>query len=401
MNLKSLSDAQLLEATKTLVAREREVITSILWHLEEIERRRLFSDLGCSSIYAYAAQVLGYSEDQAYRRISAMRLLRTMPELESKIQAGHLSVSNLSLAQTMIRREAKATPLTPEKKRELVSRLENKTSREAQVIALDYSSTPTTVAPEKERPLSEQLVELKLAIPKSTLEKIYRLRGLRAHRTPHLSTAELLDQLCDLALKHWNPGVGDAKINEVTKEQGTNGEVTKSGAGNKNNELLRSESTKESEPNSKSFSRSIPTRTVRQVWRRDRSECKLCGSQHALQVDHVHPWAWGGNNDENNLRLLCRSCNQRQAIKKMGMKKMARYLETRKSNLTGKNSKPAQTQFTLVVAEIFRDGSGDPGIGEYQNWQRPRRDVPSKGSQRKSKGVAEPELENIKNWKSG
>ncbi len=329
MNLKSLSDTQLLDATKTLVAREREAMTAILWHLEEIERRRLFSDLGCSSLYAYAVQVLGYSEDQAYRRISAMRLLRTMPELEPKIQAGQLSVSNLSLAQTVIRREAKTTPLTQQKKQELVARLENKTSREAQVIALDYSSDPRALAPERERPLSEEFVELKFAVSKSTLEKMNRLKGLRAHRTPNLSTSELLDQLCTLALKHWDPG---------SEAQGDTSKVT---PGRVNPDAIASESQKVNlreddatiepthtgEPTKKPSSRAIPAKTVRQVWSQDRSACKICGSRYALQIDHVHPWILGGSNRESNLRLLCRSCNQRQAIKKLGMKKMARYLE--------------------------------------------------------------------------
>ena len=358
MNLKSLSDSQLLETTKTLVAREREVMTSILWHLEEIERRRLFSDLGCSSLYTYAVEVLGYSEDQAYRRISAMRLLRTMPELEDKIQSGQLSVSNLSLAQTVIRREAKTIPLTQQKKQELVARLENKTSREAQVIALDYSSTPSTLAPERERPLSEQFIELKFTVSKSTLKKIHRLKGLRAHRTPHLSTSDLLDQLCDLALKHWDPGcevqcdtsegetpedkrrvvrakgTGTARASTLNstpngktmRETGAAAEVTVRFEPTK-----KAEPIKKSEPTTKLFSRAIPVKTVRRIWVRDRGECRICRSRYALQVDHIHPRSFGGSNDESNLRLLCRTCNQRQAIKKIGMRKMAHYLDFRKT----------------------------------------------------------------------
>ncbi len=346
MNLKSLSDSQLLEATKTLATREREVMTSILWHLEEIERRRLFSDLGCSSLYAYAVEVLGYSEDQAYRRISAMRLLRTMPEIEHKIQSGQLSVSNLSLAQTVIRRESKTTPLTQQKKQELVARLENKTSREAQVIALDYSSTPSTPAPERERPLTARLVELKFTVPQSTLEKINRLKGLRAHRTPHLSTSDLLDQLCDLALKHWDPGVRGTKGREDTKAGAgvqNSGKVETTASHDEQSKMRRAETlaafqrtsnmTEKSQSTRNTFSRSIPARTVRQIWVRDRGKCKLCGSRFAIQIDHSQPWAWGGSNDKNNLRLLCRNCNQRQAIKKMGLKKMTRYLESGKAKI--------------------------------------------------------------------
>ncbi len=291
MNLKSLSDSQLLESTKTLVAREREDITSILWHLEEIERRRLFSDLGCSSLYTYAVEVLGYSEDQAYRRISAMRLLRTMPELEDKIQSGRLSVSNLSLAQTVMRRESKVAPLTPQKKQELVARLENKTSRQAQVIALEYSLTPTTLTPERERPISEELVELKFTISKGTLEKIHRIKGLRAHRVPDLSTSELLDQLCDLALKHWDPGARGAGVGDVTPlgvetkdattvdvdtARGEIGGIRPSQAAEATVERSKipktnrvTKSTRKLKPTTRLFSRAIPAKTALQIWRRD------------------------------------------------------------------------------------------------------------------------------------
>lgn len=45
MSLSKLSDAILLTRTKELVEKERETLISILHHLREIERRRLFCDL--------------------------------------------------------------------------------------------------------------------------------------------------------------------------------------------------------------------------------------------------------------------------------------------------------------------------------------------------------------------
>jgi hypothetical protein len=54
MNIKSLSDKDLLLKTKALVSREREILTNILHHLREVEKRRLFCDLGFKSLYEYA-----------------------------------------------------------------------------------------------------------------------------------------------------------------------------------------------------------------------------------------------------------------------------------------------------------------------------------------------------------
>ncbi|MCX6117779.1 MAG: hypothetical protein NT027_09570, partial [Proteobacteria bacterium] len=69
MNLVQLSDNELHLETQTLVSQERQVLTKILHHLREIERRRLFSDFSCSSLFDYAVKMLGYSEGQAQRRI--------------------------------------------------------------------------------------------------------------------------------------------------------------------------------------------------------------------------------------------------------------------------------------------------------------------------------------------
>ncbi|NCN42230.1 hypothetical protein GW916_13385 [bacterium] len=103
MNLKILKDGELLKQTKELVRNERQLLTQILQHLREVERRKLFSELGYQSLFEYAVKELNYSEGQAGRRIQAMRLLKELPQLESKIASGTLSLSNISQAQIYFR----------------------------------------------------------------------------------------------------------------------------------------------------------------------------------------------------------------------------------------------------------------------------------------------------------
>ena len=49
---------------------------------------------------------------------------------------------------------------------------------------------------------------------------------------------------------------------------------------------------------------------------RDRFTCRICGASPAtvhgtrLQVDHITPWAKGGETVEGNLQTLCERCNQ-------------------------------------------------------------------------------------------
>ena len=60
-----------------------------------------------SRVYEYAIKKLGYSEDQAYRRLAAMRLLKEIPELEEKINSGSLNLTHMGMAQSLFKREQK------------------------------------------------------------------------------------------------------------------------------------------------------------------------------------------------------------------------------------------------------------------------------------------------------
>ena len=126
--------------------------------------------------------------------------------------------------------------------------------------------------------------------------KLIQVKGLFAHAHPHLTLTELLHQLCD---------------NEISKK-------TKS----------------PSAPKVGLAQISVKTSQVeirRQVWRRDQGQCRNCGSLHALEIDHIVPRAMGGESIVENLRLLCRKCNQRAAIQYFGQRKMDFYLNIESS----------------------------------------------------------------------
>jgi hypothetical protein len=50
----------------------------------------------------------------------------------------------------------------------------------------------------------------------------------------------------------------------------------------------------------------------RLVFERDRGRCLACGSDELLQYDHVVPPSMGGDNEPQNIRLLCARCNRRR-----------------------------------------------------------------------------------------
>lgn len=281
MNLKNLSDIQLLQNTESLVRRECELLTEVLAHLREIERRRLFSSLGCTSLFHYAVSKLHYSEDQAYRRIGAMRMLKELPEVEEKISSGAISLTNMNMAQNLFRKEQ----FTHEAKTEILQNLENKSTREAKKIVNSFSRLPA-------------MEEVKITVSEQVQAKLEKLKGLLAHAYPNISSSELIDKLCDLGLEKWDQGAQKTRVKQA--------HVSPRVMENKN-------------------PRYIPASARREVWQRAKSQCENCKSQYALEIEHKIPVAHGGASNPENLKLLCKSCNQRAAIQIFGVRKMEKY----------------------------------------------------------------------------
>jgi len=84
---------------------ERKLLTEVLWHLREVEQRRLYSARGFSSLFEYAVKDLAYSEGAAFRRINAMRLLKDLPEVEQSLKEGRVTLTTLSSVQSYARAE--------------------------------------------------------------------------------------------------------------------------------------------------------------------------------------------------------------------------------------------------------------------------------------------------------
>ena len=233
MDLQNLKDQELLSQIKQLVQNERQVLTKILHHLREVERRKLFSDLGYRSLFEYAIKELHYSEGQAGRRIQAMRLIRELPEVEKKIESGELSLSNISLAQSYFRDLKKAESqrmldatinttetLTTEKNTEklntententekkkklkILESLENKSAREGQKVLLQIQ--PKKALPkERERLISETHTEVRFVMTQNLRERLEELRSLLGPKGAHMTLAELVDYMTNVSIDHLN-----------------------------------------------------------------------------------------------------------------------------------------------------------------------------------------------------
>lgn len=339
MNFKNISDSDLLVQIKNLACEERRITTEILLHLREIEARYLFAELGFSSLYEYCTKELGYSESSAWRRISAMRLLKEVPEVEEHLRDGSMTVSTLSQVQSFLLQEKKQkNEFTKEEKLELLGQVEGMSTRETEKVLATIS--PQSALPDRERFISGNDVEIRFTASRELIEKLNRLKGLLAHSGNTQTYAGLLDVLADMALKKLDPV---EKFRRKSKKQEriiNKGTVV---ADSVNVSEADSSVKPEQRRDGKSppapkrqcvMGRSIPRKIYDEVWQRDEGKCSFvstltgrrCNSVHGLEIDHIWPFALGGETELGNLRLLCRQHNQFSAIQIFGKEKMKRYL---------------------------------------------------------------------------
>ena len=64
----------------------------------------------------------------------------------------------------------------------------------------------------------------------------------------------------------------------------------------------------------KRYREPIPKRVRSEIMKQYGNTCAFCKSTENLQIDHITAVAAGGTNDENNLRVLCRTCNSGRDI---------------------------------------------------------------------------------------
>jgi hypothetical protein len=95
--LASLSDAELLSATREIVSRSHVLEADLLAHLGEIDERRLYLESRFPSMFAFCVEELGFSEDAAYNRITVARAGRRLPGILDELRTGRVHLAGLRL----------------------------------------------------------------------------------------------------------------------------------------------------------------------------------------------------------------------------------------------------------------------------------------------------------------
>lgn len=277
-----LSDEKLLLKVKELRQVERRTLGDILTHLQEIHDRRLYADLGYSSLFKYLTKELGYSEGAAYRRQKAMELSKRLPETKWLMVKGEL---NLTVAASL---QNFSKNMDLKKTKSVLSKVKNKTKDEAKIEFQKMTPGFSAVKHDKKESISETESRIHVNLSNRTLFKLEKLKAIKK-----LTTNQALDYLLDLGFEEYENSLSVRK-----RTRGTKG-------------------------------RNIPAGLSKEVFQRANSACEFpaCGDFHSLEVEHVKPWALGGTHELSNLKLYCKTHNQRAAIKMFGKEKILQYFQ--------------------------------------------------------------------------
>jgi 5-methylcytosine-specific restriction endonuclease McrA len=164
--ISSLTDQNLITELKNLVQQEREVLAEIIRYLQEVDARRLYLELGYSSLFSFATQALGYSEGSAYRRIKAARVSVETPEVLQRIATGSVSLCaavELSRVPTQIMREL--LPLSEGKAKEEVKQLSNSATRTQAIVSALTAFRKARSPAEREKRREERRITATVKVP--------------------------------------------------------------------------------------------------------------------------------------------------------------------------------------------------------------------------------------------
>ncbi len=325
---------------------------AILW-FGEILNRKLYNELGYSSLKHYALQELGFSETRFYDFKILCEKLKVLPKVKAKVEAGKLGYTTARLLVTVANKKNESAwlGLAEENSR----RGFEKEVKLAKKVAADQAagqiplmpvkkSLPAAVVPvgvnmkmsptqfaryeklweqiRKSGNVSGDPVEALLEVMASFSTEDSRRRESQPHAK---SPVQLHVHQCpDCEKATVQTSRGELRLGKTELDQAL-------------------DDCQISRPGQRNIS-SIPPATRRFVLARARHQCERpgCNHTHFLEVHHKIPRSKGGNNEAENLLALCSGCHRLVHEQKTGfwVKSPQVYYRWDK-----KGSKPIISQF--------------------------------------------------------
>ena len=132
-----LTDKELLVAAGQATGDERGATVRLVATLVEVDKRQLYRDAGCSSLFTFCTQVLRLSESEAYLRMEAARAARRFPLILQRLADASLTLTSVSLL---------AKHLTEDNHVALLDEARHRSKREVEAIVARINPRPDAVS---------------------------------------------------------------------------------------------------------------------------------------------------------------------------------------------------------------------------------------------------------------
>lgn len=256
----------------TLTRSERKIVAEIITHLQLVSDQKLFLDFKRSSLLEYCVKDLGYSESAGIRRIKALKLARSVPQVMESLKNGELTLSQAADAQSLFEKQSQekrqAIPL--ERKLELLTEIKGVGARESENIlrqALNLPKKPRKIIIEADE---------------ETFKRWLEFKGRLINK--NWSDEKLLNYLLEKELK----AIAVATPSKIQRD------------------AVATRPSKNQRYVSASLRRELFAKSSHCQW-------PGCSSTYGLEIDHLRPIRENGQSERENLRLLCKNHNIREA----------------------------------------------------------------------------------------
>jgi hypothetical protein len=278
----------------------------------EILERRLFRELGYSSMRQYAREALGFSDSHFFQFQRLAKSLKILPKVKDAVTEGEITWTDARTLARVAKPESQREWIDLAKKttsRELERQVKSARASEGDLPVPDLFEKKPTPPACVEQTVSLKLTPEQLAQFESLMEAL-RKQGLKGSREEVLLAA-----LDDCTRERWTRVQSSPKQIVLyqcedcgqTRVQTSRGALSLS-AGVAEQAVCDAQILGKDGMNRST----IPPARRKRVLARDHYQCTSpgCGNTRFLEVHHIKPRARGGINQEENLTTLCSACHR-------------------------------------------------------------------------------------------
>ena len=324
--LERLPISELARSLESAVGKERRQVVFVIAHLSVFVERKCHVELGYPNLFTYCVEHLGLSRGTVWHRLQVAGVCRHFPQLlealfrqEISISVAGLLASKLTaenvdelLARSLGRSKSQVEELLVEfvPKRAVSPGMARRPARRGKsALTPEILTTPADKSPRSRlEPAAPEIFNVRFSTSGEFKAKLERLAEVLGVENPAAHLPDLLERALEIALHQRDPKQRAERRARRAERQPAPAPTQASPAKVPAKELHRC-STAE-------CSRYIRVAVRDQVLGRASHQCEYhtkdgrrCSERTSLEIDHQIPFARGGTNNPENLRVLCRAHN--------------------------------------------------------------------------------------------